>query len=224
MSASPPDATPMRFRDDENLLSQLTIEEQQLLIPKLVGIVGRDSFTAAEVQQAAARFQTLIQIENQHHRTEDKFLTLQNFTRQLGAIPAAWEQVNHFIGIAPNYLEMTVYNHHLFLAALRAEGYAVNSWMEKISGWVGYKHRFDSARACTEHRFEPQLHLANDRADEVAYGPNYFFVHWDAQSVFAKRGGLLSRIAAGRTHKHRPATPQAVKAYLDEKKVGEKGR
>jgi hypothetical protein len=56
--------------------------------------------------------------------------------------------------------------------------------------------------------------LVNDRADEEAYGPNYFFVHWDAQSVYARRGGLLGRIAAGRTHKHQTATPQQVEEYL----------
>ena len=153
--------------------------------------------------------------ENQSRDPADKYLTLQNFVRQLGQIPAAWEQVNSLIGVAQSYLEMTVGDHRQFLAALKVAGYAVNSWMEKVSRWVGHGHRFDSARARTEHRFEPQLHLVNDRADEPAFGPNYFFVHWDAQSVFAKRSGLLSRVAAGRTHKHQTATPQAVKAYLD---------
>ncbi len=203
-------------REAENFFSLLAQGEQQLLVSKLLALVSRADFTPDDFELAAQRFQTLILTENQSRNPTDKFLTLQNFTRQLGQNPAAWGQVNSIIGVAQSYLEMTVNDHRQFLAALKAAGYAVNSWMEKISRWVGQGHRFDSARARTEHRFEPQLHLVNDRADEAAFGPNYFFVHWDAQSVFAKRSSLLSRLAAGRTHKHQTATPQEVKAYLDQ--------
>ena len=200
----------------QNSFSLLAQDEQRLLVPKLSALVGREAFTADEFELAAQRFQTLILTENQSRNPADKFLTLQNITRQLSLIPAAWQQVHRFVGVAQSYLEMTAHDHRQFLAALKAAGYAVNSWMEKVSRWAGQGHRFDSARALTEHRYDPQLHFVNDRADEAAYGPNYFFVHWDAQSVFAKRSGLLSRVAAGRTHKHQTASPQEVKAYLDQ--------
>lgn len=184
------------------------------MLPKLLGIEPQESFTTDEIAQAAEQFHRLMQLENQSVTPEDKFLTLRNFLHQLNAIPAAWRQVQRVLGVARSYLEMTVYDHQEFLRVLKAEGYAVNSWMEKVSRWAGHGHRFDSARAPTESRFDPQLHLVNDRADEAAYGPNYFFVHWDAESVYAKRGWLLGRIAAGRTHAYATASPQAVAAYL----------
>lgn len=197
------------------LFSALSPTEQSLLLPKLLGIAERPAFLPDEYAEASARWHTLIFAENPQHPLTDKFLTLHNFVRQLQQMPSAWAQVQRFIGVARSYLEVTVHDHDQFLAVLQAEGFAVNSWMEKVSRWAGHGHRFDSARARTEHRFEPQLHLVNDRADEADYGPNYFFVHWDAQSVYARRSGLLSRLAAGRTHKHHTASPQEVRAYLD---------
>ncbi|MFN7929718.1 MAG: hypothetical protein U0Y68_17600 [Blastocatellia bacterium] len=194
---------------------QLPTLERQLLLPKLLGISSSAALSADFDEQAAARLHTLIYLENLHHSASDKLLTLQNFARQMQEIPAAWAQVHRVVGVARSYLEMTVNDHAQFLAALRAADFAVNSWMEKVSRWAGHGHRFDSARARTEHRYEPQLHLVNDRADEPDYGPQYFFVHWDAQSVYARRGGLWGRIAAGRTHKHHTASPQEVHTYLD---------
>lgn len=151
-----------------------------------------------------------------------QWLTLRNFVRQVSAIPTAWEQIETIVGVAVSYLEIRVYDCDEFLQTLKIHGYAVNSWMERVSRWAGHGHRFDSARALTEHRYEPQLHFVNDRADEDDYGPNYFFVHWDAQSVFAKRGGLIGRIAAGRTHAHQTATPQQVDEYLNCQKACQK--
>jgi hypothetical protein len=196
-----------------SLFSQLPQAEQNLLLPKLLRWSDPPELTAAE--HAAARLHALLHDEAQPERTNDKLLTLRNFTRQVGAMPAAWQQVNTIVGVARSYLEITVHDHQTLLAILRAEGYAVNSWMEKVSRWVGHGHRFDSARALTEHRHNPQLHFVNDRADEADYGPNYFFVHWDAQSVYAERGWLLGRIAAGRTHAQQSASPQAVQEYLN---------
>jgi hypothetical protein len=196
-----------------SLFSQLPQAEQNLLLPKLLRRDDPPELTAAE--HAAARLHALLHDEAQPEQTSDKLLTLRNFTRQVGALPAAWQQVNTIVGVARSYLEITVHDHQTLLAILRAEGYAVNSWMEKVSRWVGHGHRFDSARALTEHRHDPQLHFVNDRADEADYGPNYFFVHWDAQSVYAERGWLLGRIAAGRTHAQQSASPQAVQEYLN---------
>jgi hypothetical protein len=186
------------------------VAEQRLIAPKLA------QFDAAVTDEAQLlhRLYELIHTPDAPVQSADKLLTLRNFTRQVTAIPSAWEQVETIVGVAISYLEIRVYDCLEFLQILRAHGYAVNSWMEKVSRWVGHGHRFDSARALTQYRHEPQLHFVNDRADEEAYGPNYFFVHWDAQSVYAERGSLLGRIVAGRTHAHQCATPQQVDEYL----------
>lgn len=182
-------------------------------------LIGKKFLWHAETAQdeihLGSLLRDLLHIPDDEVRSHDRLLTLRNFTRQVQTIPNAWPQIEAIIGVAVSYLEIRVHNHHEFLRTLKGHRYAVNSWMEKVSRWVGHGHRFDSARALTEHRYEPQLHFVNDRADEDAYGPNYFFVHWDAQSVYAKRGGLLGRIAAGRTHVHQVATPQEVEAYLN---------
>ncbi len=190
---------------------QLPAAEQRLIAPKLV----RQSDDSADDSRVLSLLHDLIHTSDDFEQSANRLLTLRNFIRQVSAIPSAWEQVETIVGVAISYLEIRVFDSQEFLRVLKTHGYAVNSWMERVSRWVGHGHRFDSARALTEHRFEPQLHFVNDRADEKAYGPNYFFVHWDAQSVYATRGSLLSRIAAGRTHTHQTATPQQVDKYLN---------
>ncbi len=182
-------------------------------------LVGKKLLWHAELvtdaAQLGALLPTLLHVPDDAERSAAHALTLDNFVRQVSAIPHAWEQIEAIIGVAISYLEIRVQSRDEFLQLLRAHGYAVNSWMERVSRWVGHGHRFDSARALTQYRHEPQLHFVNDRADEEAYGPHYFFVHWDAQSVYAQRGGLWSRIAAGRTHAHKTALPEDVAAYLN---------
>ena len=190
---------------------QLRTTEQQLIGPKLLPRAA----PSADDSHVVGMLHELLHTADDLERSANKLLTLRNFIRQVSAIPNAWEQIATIVGVAQSYLEITVFDCSAFLHVLRADGYAVNSWMEKVSRWVGHGHRFDSARALTEHRYDPQLHFVNDRADEEAYGPNYFFVHWDAQSVYAQRGWLLGRIAAGRTHAHQTATPQEVDEYLN---------
>lgn len=201
--------------DDFNFFSRLKIEEQQLITPKLIGNFDSLAHSPEQYLQAQTIFHRLILDDSQPELHFDRFLTLRNFVRQVGAIPAAWNQIRSFIGVSRSYLEMTVHDHQDFLFVLRAEGFAVNSWMEKVSRFAGHGHRFDSARARTEYRHDPQLHLVNDRADEEDYGPNYFFVHWDAQSVYARQGSLLGRIVAGRTHAYLTASPKEVDEYLN---------
>jgi hypothetical protein len=183
------------------------------LAPMLMG--KRLSWHAELVTDETRLSELLPALFDTPEHTLERQLTLQNFIRQVSAIPDAWEQIETIIGVAVSYLEIRVFDHQEFLGVLETHGYAVNSWMERVSRWVGHGHRFDSARALTEHRFEPQLHFVNDRADEEAYGPNYFFVHWDAQSVYSTNGSLFSRIAAGRTHAHHVATPEEVNEYLN---------
>ena len=191
--------------------SQLRAAEQQLIVPKFL---PRAEDVVDDIR-VTGWLHELIHIPDDLEQSINRLVTLRNFIRQTSAIPQAWEQLETIVGVAISYLEIRVFDRDEFLRILKAHGYAVNSWMEKISRWVGHGHRFDSARALTKYRHEPQLHFVNDRADEEAYGPNYFFVHWDAQSVYAQRGSLLGRIIAGRTHAHQCATPQQVDEYLN---------
>ncbi len=194
---------------------RLSDHDKKLLIPKLLLSEPKKYFSPIEINQSKDVFWNLIEEEGSLERTEDKFLTLRNFTRQVGSSPEAWRCIYRFIGISSSYLELRVDDCDRFLAALKRERYAVNSWHDKIAKLVGKGHPFDSARALTENRFQPQLHFVNDRADEEAYGRNYFFVHWDAQSVYARKGGLLSKLVASQTHVKFGADPKQVKKMLD---------
>ena len=195
---------------------RLSKNDIHLLLPKLLISFDKKHFSFIELNQAKSVFWNLIQEEGSPDRTEEKFLTLRNFTRQVGRSAEAWNCIYRFIGISSSYLELRVVDCDQFLAALKREKYAVNSWHDKIAKFVGKGHPFDSARALTENRFQPQLHFVNDRADEEDYGRNYFFVHWDAQSVYARKGGLLSKFAASRTHAKFGANPRDVKKMLEE--------
>ncbi len=197
--------------------ARLSKNEIQLLLPKLLLSSDKKHFSAIELYQAKTVFWNLIKEEGSLERTEDKFLTLRNFTRQVSTSSEAWHCIYRFIGISSSYLELRVNDCDQFLAALKRERYAVNSWHDKIAKLVGKGHRFDSARALTENRFQPQLHFVNDRADEEAYGRNYFFVHWDAQSVYARKGGLISKFAASQTHAKFGADPREVKRMLEDR-------
>jgi hypothetical protein len=85
-------------------------------------------------------------------------------------------------------------------------------------------HRFDSAREVTTFSDEPSLHFANDRADEPAYGANYFFVHWDVSSAwFTKtrrdrglmaRVKVVERLRSAWRHRTGFAEPEAVQSSL----------
>lgn len=200
-----------RVPRDDGYFSQLPEVEKNLLALKFRSTSPMNS-VEAHMETAV---QALIHVQEDTDLSAKRFLTLRNFIRQVSTMPEAWEQVAVIVGVAISYLEIRVHDCDSFLHILRVNGYAVNSWMERVSRLVGQGHRFDSARALTEHRHDPQLHFVNDRADEESYGPNYFFVHWDAQSVFAIRGSLLGRIVAGRTHKHSCASPQQVDEYLN---------
>ena len=190
---------------------QLHEIERHLLTPKLANSLSAGN----REQDEHDLLHELIHVPEDERLSAAKIQTLRNFIRQVSTMPQAWEQVTTIVGVAVSYLEIRVHDCDSFLQILRTHKYAVNSWMERVSRLVGQGHRFDSARALTEHRHDPQLHFVNDRADEDHYGPNYFFVHWDAQSVYAKRGSLIGRIVAGRTHKHSCASPQQVEAYLN---------
>ncbi len=199
------------------LWERLTKTEQQLLASKLSQINNPRKSRLAADPQTARIFDNLIYVTDDVLQTENKLLTIQNFLGQIGARTEIWQQLAMIIGVENSYLEITVHHCETFLQVLRKHDFAVNSWLEKIGRLLGKGHRFDSARARTDHRFQPQLHFANDRADEEPFGENYFFVHWDAQSVVTRHGSLLGKIAAGRSHTKYPATAAQIAGYLREK-------
>ena len=196
------------------LWERLTKTEQQLLAPKLSPQNKQRQISHEADPQTAMIFADLIYVADDVLQTENKLLTIQNFLGQIGARTEIWQQLAMIIGVEHSYLEITVHQREQFLHVLRKHDFAVNSWLEKIGRLLGKGHRFDSARARTDHRFQPQLHFANDRADEEPFGENYFFVHWDAQSVVTRHGSLLGKIAAGRSHAKHPATAAQIAGYL----------
>ena len=84
-------------------------------------------------------------------------------------------------------------------------------------------HKHDGAGRTTTSG-DPSFHFANDRAKEANYGPNYFFVHWDATSVWFGQargfwkwipgGRLLEGLFAGLRHKHGFAAPDDVETLI----------
>jgi hypothetical protein len=202
-------------RDDiEASWASLTEAEREKFTLKLSPDAARDDDFEDRVRRARAACAALTVVEGDVRETADRFLTLRCFVAQTSADRAVWGQLHRILVVRRSFLEFTVHDRDGFLSALRAAGYAVNSWMEKIARRFSKYHRFDNARALTDYRFDPQLHFCNDRADEEGYGPAYFSAHWDAQSVYARHSSLLSRIPAALSHATQPATPEQVREYL----------
>lgn len=145
---------------------------------------------------------------------EEKFLTLTNLLRQLGQYPEVLSQIVEIVGIGRSYAELRVSNCDDFLLLLDCSGFVVNHWLEALGRLGGSGHKFDSARFITRHRSEPQLHLANDRGADPGYGREYFFLHWDSQSVLCEKPSIIGTFLASRSH-GAPAAPELVAAYLD---------
>lgn len=202
-----------------SLWAELTDFEKEIFSAKLLPEEDSQSNFPLDDPRAIAVFAALIVVPDYQQATQDRFLTLRNFFIQTHADQTVWAQIRTVIGVGRCYLELTVHDRTEFLEALRDAGYAVNTWMEKVGQRFHKYHRFDNARALTDHRFDPQLHFSNDRADEPEYGPNYFAAHWDAQSVYARHSSLISRIPAALSHAKNPATPEQVQKYLIRKKL-----
>lgn len=201
----------------DELWDELTRAEQEKFAHKMLPEAERRRVTSRA--HARAIFSELIIVAGHAQATADRFLTLRCFIAQTSANQHAWAQLHTIIGVGRCYLEFTVHDRDRFLAALKEDGYAVNSWMERVGRLFCKYHRFDNARARTVSRFDPQLHFCNDRADEEYYGPNYFSTPWDAQSVYARHSSLVSRIPAALSHARHPATPEQVREYLRRKNL-----
>ncbi len=196
--------------------------EHRTLTPKLLGLGEETPVTDWLLEAARERFDHFV-LEFQpdgspHHQAIlDRILTAQNFLAQTRA--TVWQYVRELKGIRRSYLELTVWNRDEFLRVLKESEFIVN----REPFWS--IHRFDSARAVTDYSHQPSLHFANDRADEDAYGPEYFFVHWDQTSAWFRRSlwpvrhlpgaRLAEQLYAAARHRSGCACPQKVREYLD---------
>ncbi|HMV82204.1 MAG TPA: hypothetical protein PLD20_20655 [Blastocatellia bacterium] len=193
-----------------------------MLMPKLLGLGEKTPLTDCLMEAAGERFDHFV-LDFQpdgslHHQAiSDRVLTAQNFLAQTRAI--LWQHVRELKGIRRSYLELRVWNRQEFLRVLRESEFIVN----REPFWS--IHRFDSARAVTDYSHQPSLHFANDRADEDAYGPEYFFVHWDRTSAWFRRSHWPIRrlpgarqaeqLYAAARHRFGCACPQQVCEYLN---------
>jgi hypothetical protein len=202
--------------------------ERRLLAPKLLLTPPRDrEFNDVEFDTAAEEFLRGIRDEfaaepESESIIAERLLTVRNFMAQTGAYRNSllWRQIQLFRGFRSSYIELLVEDRDELMRVLADARYVIN----REPPWS--IHRFDSARAPTRFSSEPSLHFANDRADEPDYGPNYFFVHWDATSVWFEQargwlgrlpgGHWIERLRAARKHNSGFADPGDVRGYLDE--------
>jgi len=103
-----------------------------------------------------------------------------------------------------SHLELKVADKNKFFDALKSDHinrFTVNSLGDAMMKRVGASwHRFDNARARTDYRTDPQLHYMNDLSDDPNYGPNYFFVHWDATSANGSRSTIIGDARGALAH------------------------
>lgn len=132
----------------------------------------------------------------------------------------AYRQIDQIQAIGQSTIEVTVRNKDDFLNALASEGYSVNSAEEGVAQEISRRergradHPFDNARSLTYYDTDPELHFANDQADNSNYGPNYFFAHYDRSSVNCLSGcGVIGRALSGRKHAEGSASPAQVTNY-----------
>jgi hypothetical protein len=199
--------------------------EQRLLAPKLIAITDEEESPTENLRRAGEAFDRGIldmfaAFPESVEEISARILTVRNFMAQTGAYRNSpiWQQIARIYGFRKSYAELTVHDRDELLRILQAAGYRI------INELPWSIHRFDSVRAVTTFADEPSLHFANDRADEEGYGPNYFFVHWDATSVcFCESRGWwrwipgarwIEKLRAGLHHKKGFAAPDEVQGYL----------
>lgn len=226
---------PLRYVDpdglkDQSAWDQLEDYQKRTLAPKLTQVTDPSKLTTKELTAAGNRFNELAEVRNgdgslNMQATAENVVTAQNFVQDFifeGHSPqesSVYQQIDQIKAIGPSTLEVTVHDKGKFLGALSNEGYEVNhSIKEGIANIYArvsrgsVDHPFDSARAYTWNDSNPQLHYGNDRADNPAYGPNYFFAHWDRTSSNCARCGPIGQAAGGLGH-GAPASPGQVREY-----------
>jgi len=226
---------PLRYVDpdglkEKNPWDQLTDEERKALAAKLTTVKDANKITKKELKAAGQKFNDLVTVKGNAQATADNIATAQNFVQNFSqggpaSQNAVYQQIDQIKRIERSAIEVTVRDKDQFLAALSNAGYAVNSADEYVANaWAritkgSVDHPFDSARAPTIYYSDPELHFANDRADDSKFGPNYFFAHWDRASVNCDFGcGPIGRATSGMEHSNGHASPGQVRDYL--KRIG----
>jgi len=222
---------PLRYVDSDGLegktaWDQLNDEERKQLTPRLVHLKNSNKITAKELKAAGAKFNSLVTVKGDAQATADRIATAKGFVAEFsshGTSPnndRAYQQIDQIEAIGRSTLEVTVKNKDEFLSALASEGYSVNSSEEVIAQKKSSMergradHPFDNARSLTYYDTDPELHFANDQADNSRYGPNYFFVHYDPSSVNCLSGcGTIGRALSGRKHAEGAASPTQATNY-----------
>ena len=200
--------------------------EQRLLVPKLIDRAAAGELPSEEDHQRAGLVFDRIAVDanaedpNSAEMIAEHILTARNLLAHCGAYSDSpvWKMITRIHGFRKSYIELSVEDRDKLLDHLGGENYVIN--FEPF--WSSHKH--DSARKRTTTSYEPSLHFVNDRAQEPNYGPTYFFVHWDASSVWfgkANRfwrwvpgGRWIEGLLAGLRHKHGFAAPEMVRDLL----------
>ena len=202
---------PLRYVDPDGLKEktpweQLTDEERKQLTPKLVHLKDPHKISAKELKNAGSRFNSLATAKGDAQATADRIATAKGFVAEFsshGSSPnndPAYQQIDQIQAIGRSTLEVTVKNKDDFLNAVASEGYSVNSAEEAVAQEKSRlergraDHPFDNARSLTYYDTDPELHFANDQADNPKFGPDYFFTHYDQSSVNCLSGcGVIGR-------------------------------
>jgi hypothetical protein len=149
--------------------------------------------------------------------------SVRNFIAQAGGTQNsnAWQQSTAITKVTPgaadllepvadssrresSHLEVRVADKNKFFDALKSDPinkFTVNSIGDALMKRVRASwHRFDNARARTDYRTDPQLHYMNDLSEDKNYGPNYFFVHWNATSSNGSKSTVIGDARGALAH------------------------
>jgi len=223
---------PLRYVDPDGLKEksaweQLSDEQRRLLASKLTTVKDVGNITAKEMGSAGKAFDRMVTVEGNAQATATNIAAVQDFIAAAGGYKNSkvWQDITKIVKVdfqgpppAGDYpvqsseIHVIVANKKTFLADLEHEGYAVNTLGDKL--FRGTYHPFDNASAFTPRINDPDLHFANNNANDPNYGPNYFYAHWDRASVNSREGGPIGDAAAGASYSKGLASPQAVRQYL----------
>ncbi|HEV2669155.1 MAG TPA: hypothetical protein VG324_29835 [Blastocatellia bacterium] len=207
----------------------MTNDEQAVISSKLGERDGNGEETHREIFNRIIGDRTVEEIKN--------MVTLvRNFIDSMGghAGGSLWRQINSFEGVwlgqdsdrsrkDPRFHEgggviFLVNDKASFLATLRKNGYAINTWYDRKYNKAA--HPNDSAREITDTSWETGAHLANDDSRNL----NLFFLHWDKRSTEFKRADkrYLTRLGeqrdAGRSHRE-PFSATQVREALRQRGI-----
>jgi hypothetical protein len=155
--------------------------------------------------------------------TSANIQSVRNFIAQSGGTKNSdtWQQITAITKVTPgaadlfepvedssrresSHIEVKVADKYKFFEALKSDPvnrFTVNSIADAMVKVVGASwHRFDNARARTDYRTDPQLHYMNDLSEDPNYGPNHFFVHWDATSSNGSRSTIIGDARGALAH------------------------